>query len=73
MKYDYSFCVWPDEKLVPSRFKPALFEWFRMIQTRTEETYTEEQFDHFRQKMLESGFILHEISRVPHVEPEVVL
>lgn len=72
MPYDYDFCVWPDETSRPGWSK-AIYDWFRMGAQRVEMTFTEGEFERFREEMLRDGFALREISRRPHIATEVVL
>lgn len=68
--YDYNFSVWPDEE--SPRWNRAAFELFRMLPMRVVMTFTEAQFDDFREDLARVGLSLREIERVPHHEPEAV-
>lgn len=70
MKYVYTFNIWPDETC---EFKNAMFNVFRLLNTRVEMTFTEHGFELFRSSLSHDGFTMRAIVRVPYCEPEVVL
>lgn len=69
-KYVYTFNVWPSDGM---GFQREMFDVFRLLNTRVEMPFTEEEFEIFRAALIFSGFTLRAVVRVPHHEPEVVL
>ncbi len=70
MKYVYTFTVYPHEDW---RFKRALFDVFRLLNTRVEMPFTQEEFEDFRSRLSHDGFTVRGIVRVPYYAPEVIL
>jgi hypothetical protein len=70
MKYVYTFTIWPSEDWGFSR---PLFDLFRILNTRVELPFTEEEFEKFRSALSHDGFTVRAIVRVPYNKPEVVL
>jgi hypothetical protein len=70
MRYVYTFSIWPDETW---GFNRALFDVFRLLNTRLAMPFTPEEFEAFRSELSHDGFTLRAITRVPYREPEVVL
>lgn len=70
MKFSYTFNVWPDEVW---GFDRALFDVFRLLNTRVQMTFTEAEWEAFRSRLSHHGFTLRAVVRVPYREPEVVL
>jgi hypothetical protein len=68
-RYTYSFSVWPEEAF---GFSPAVFDLFRMFETRMMMEFTEAEFAAFRADLLRHGLTLREVERWPHHEPEAV-
>lgn len=68
-KYAYSFSVWPDESW---GFKPALFDLFKMLNSRVEMVFTEREFERFRSELNHDGLTLREVERWRYAEPEPV-
>lgn len=68
-RFNYSFCVWPDESL---RFHPAVFQVFGILKSRVELPFSQSEFDRFRSGLAQHGFTLREVERVPFAEPEPV-
>ena len=66
--YDYSFTVYP----TPARHNQCIYDTFPYLKHRVEMTLSKMTFDAYRQAMALEGFTLHEVTRVPHHEPEVV-
>lgn len=69
MKYAYTFSLWPDETW---GFDRALFDVFRLLQTRVEMNFSEEEFEAFRSQLSHHGFTLRAVVRAPYHEPEPV-
>jgi hypothetical protein len=69
MRYVYTFNIWPDEGW---GFGRALFDVLRLLNTRVEMPFAEEEFERFRSALNRDGFTLRAIVRVPYHEPEVV-
>ncbi len=69
--YLYSFYVWPDEtrKDIPK----AVFSIFESIKSRIEMEFTPVQFVQWRMDVEMFGLTLREITRVPNVEPAIIL
>lgn len=65
----YAFSVWPDETW---DFNKAMFDLFRLLNSRVEITFPEEDFELFRSRLSHHGLTLREIERVPYFEPEPV-
>ncbi len=70
MIYTYTFTLWPDETW---GFNRALFDVLRLLNTRVEMPFTEDEFEAFRSRLSHDGFTVRGITRVPHQMPEVVL
>ena len=69
-KYEYSFCLWPDEKW---NFPKGYFEAFELLKTRIVFVWTEEHFNKVRSELSHHGLVMHEISRRPFIIDETVL
>jgi hypothetical protein len=67
--YNYSFSVWPSETW---GFGRSVFVLFESLGTRIEMAFTEHEFEWFRSELSHHGLVLHEVERVPYVEPEIV-
>jgi hypothetical protein len=70
VKYLYAFSVWPAETW---GFDRALFDVFRLLNTRVEMPFTQAEFESFRSRLSHDGFTMRAVVRTPHREPEVVL
>jgi hypothetical protein len=69
VRYAYTFSLWPDEAW---GFGRALFDVFRLLETRVEMPFTEAEFESFRSRLSHDGFTTRAVVRVPYREPEVV-
>lgn len=69
-KYVYTFSVWPDETW---DIDPAIYTLFECFQHPVELEFTPQQFERFRSGLSHHGLTLREISRVPYVEPEILV
>jgi len=67
-EWDYEFTVHAGSQ-APS----SIQELFPVMATRVVMTFAHHQFASFRDGLAVCGLTLHEISRVPHFEPEIVL
>ncbi len=69
-EFDYSFTAWPNSNVLR---EPAIFQLFAANNRRIERICTPTTFATFRAELAKYGFELHEITRVPHHDPEPVL
>jgi hypothetical protein len=67
-KWDYEFTPHPIEQA-----HPAIRDLFAAMATRTVMTFTPREFASFCDELLAHRLVLHEVTRVPHFEPETVL
>lgn len=70
MKYEYSFCLWPDGRW---DFPHGIFEVFECLKGRIAFVWTPEHFEKVRSELSHHGLVMHEISRHPFYEEEIVL
>lgn len=69
-KYEYSFCLWPDEKW---NFPYEIFEVFECLKGRMVFDWTPKHFEQVRSALSDYGLVMHEISRRPFCKEEIVL
>lgn len=69
MKWSYSFVVWPNEAVKVSESLKSIFRMYG----RLEMDFAEDEFKKFNHDLATEGFTLREVSRIPYVEPEIVL
>jgi hypothetical protein len=67
-QWDYEFTPHPAEQA-----PPAIRDLFAAMATRTVMTFTPREFASFCDELLAHRLVLHEVTRVPHFEPEIVL
>lgn len=70
MIYTYSYAAHPDPR--SPQWNRAAFELFRHAIIRTEDQYTEREFNDFREELSKCGIELCEIERWEYHEPENV-
>jgi hypothetical protein len=68
-KYEYSFCIWPDEHW---GFPKGVYEVFECLKGRIAFGWTPEHFECVRSELSHIGLIMHEISRRPDVKEEII-
>ena len=68
-KFTYSFTAFPAAKW---GFDKAVFELFNLWGGRGELEMTEADFERFKSGLSHHGISLHEVTRVPYHEPELV-
>jgi len=69
-KYEYSFCLWLDEKW---NFPKEVFEVFECLKSRIAFVWTPEHFERVRSELSHYGLVMHEISRHIFTKEEIVL
>ncbi len=69
-RFVYSFVVRPVSE---GRGDWAVVQLFNVLADRIALDFTEVQFERFRASLADFGLALHEVERVPYVEPEPVL
>jgi hypothetical protein len=67
-RWDYEFTAAASQQA-----HPAIRDLFAAIATRTVMTFTPREFSSFCDELLAHRLVLHEVTRVPHFEPETVL
>lgn len=71
--FTYGFFVWPDETYFRMQRCPAVWTLFRQMNMRQEFDFTERDFNEFREQLAKIGLTLREITRVPMLDPDLVL
>lgn len=69
-RFNYSFTVRPEARLAAD---PSVQRLFGVLAERVELDFTEGEFERFRTSLASLGLRLHEVQRVPYLEPEPVL
>lgn len=68
-RYLYAFTVRPARR---STLDPAVLRLFEALADRVELDFTADEFERFRASVADFGLTLHEVERVPYLEPEPV-
>ena len=69
-KFSYSFIAYPAAQW---GFSKAVFDLFQLIGGRAELELTETEFERFKSDLSHYGIVLHEVTRVPYHEPELII
>lgn len=68
-RFNYAFTVRPDHR---RGLDPAVLRLFEALADRVELDFTPAEFERFRASLAAFGLTLHEVERVPYLEPEPV-
>lgn len=68
-KWDYQFALHPGSRVSMPKYVRALISRSMVMQV---ETFTEVEFSDFCREMHNAGWELHEVTRVPYFDPEIV-
>lgn len=69
-KWLYSFAIHPGRR---TEMPPYIRQMWSRQSMMQEEEFTEPEFWAFQRELDNAGYELHEVSRVPYVEPETVI
>lgn len=68
-RFNYAFTVRPSGR---RDLDPAVLRLFEALADRVEMDFTPQEFERFRASLAAFGLMLHEVERVPYLEPEPV-